>query len=99
MPVEPPGTQEKEEGHDEKDSTSSTGFYQGSSPSKTAMEAEIAPPFMRGRNKETPLSGRRAGDIIASGVMQRRLRSALRIFNDASITNSHCKFVEVAALA
>ena len=43
---------------------------------------------MRGRNKETPLSGRRAGDIIASGVMQRRLRSALRIFNDASITNS-----------
>ena len=51
---------------------------------------------MRGRNKETPLLGRQAGDIIASGVMQRRLRSALRIFNDTSITNSHCKCVEVA---
>ena len=50
---------------------------------------------MRGRNKETPLSGRRADDIIASRVMQRRLSSALRIFNDTSITDSHCKFVEV----
>ena len=51
---------------------------------------------MRGMNKETLLSGRRAGDIVASGVMQPWLRSALRIFNDKSTTNSHCSFVEVA---
>ena len=52
--------------------------------------ARAGKPSERKEQRNAP-SERRAGDIIASGVMQRRLRSALRIFNDASITNSHCQ--------